>query len=77
MRVLLVNVFAGITDLGEFARLLIESFARVPRLKVPIVARLVGTNLEAARDNLAARDISLFTDLGKAVAQVRKHLPHA
>lgn len=77
VKVLLVNIFAGITDLGEFARLLIESFSRVPQLDVPIVARLVGTNVESAREILALRDISLFTDLDKAITQVRKHLLHA
>lgn len=77
VKVLLVNIFAGITDLGEFSRLLIESFSRVPQLDVPIVARLVGTNVESAREILALRDISLFTDLDKAITQVRKHLLHA
>ena len=74
VRVLLVNIFAGITDLGEFARLLTEAFARTPQLKVPIVARLVGTGLEAAREFLAARNITLVTDLGAALVHVRRHL---
>jgi succinyl-CoA synthetase beta subunit len=74
VRVLFVNIFAGITDLGEFSRLLLEAFARVPRLKVPIVARLVGTNLEAAREFLAARNVPVATDLGVAIALVRGHL---
>ncbi len=74
VRVLLVNIFAGITDLGEFARLLAEAFARVPQLKVPVVARLVGTGLEAAREFLAARNIPVVTDLGAALAHVRRHL---
>jgi succinyl-CoA synthetase beta subunit len=42
VRVLLVNIFAGITDLGEFARLLVEAIAAAPQLRVPVVARLVG-----------------------------------
>jgi succinyl-CoA synthetase beta subunit len=74
---LLVNIFAGITDLGEFSRLLLEAFARVPQLKVPIVARLVGTNLEAAREFLATRDIPVSTDLGEAIQHVRSHLDNA
>jgi len=74
VRVLLVNIFAGITDLGEFARLLTEAFARVPQLKVPVIARLVGTNFEAAREFLASRDIPVVTDLGVAIALVRGHL---
>ena len=74
VRVLFVNIFAGITDLGEFSRLLLEAFARVPRLKVPIVARLVGTNFEAAREYLAAHKVPVATDLGEAIAHVRAHL---
>lgn len=74
VRVLLVNIFAGITDLGEFARLLAEAFARAPQLKVPVVARLVGTGLDAAKEFLAARQIPVVTDLGAALAHVRRHL---
>ena len=73
VRVLLVNIFAGITDLGEFARLLVKAFARVPQLKVPVVARLIGNNLDAARAFLAARDIPVVTDLGAALEIVRRH----
>lgn len=74
VRVLFVNIFAGITDLAEFSRLLLEAFERVPRLKVPIVARLVGTNLDAARDYLAERNVPVTTDLAAAIEHVRAHL---
>ena len=74
VRVLLVNIFAGITDLGEFAQLLIEAFDRAPQLKVPVVARLIGTRVEAAREILAARGIPVVTDLNAAIAELRKHL---
>jgi succinyl-CoA synthetase beta subunit len=77
VRVLLVNIFAGITDLGEFAQLLTEAFARTPQFKVPVVARLVGTRLEAAREFLAARNITVVTDLGAALGHVRRHLAAA
>ena len=77
VRVLLVNIFAGITDLGEFARLLTEAFARTPQFKLPVVARLVGTGLEAAREFLAARNITVVTDLGAALVHVRRHLATA
>ena len=53
IRVLLVNIFAGITDLAEFSRLLVAALAEVPRLKVPVVARLVGNGLPAARTTAA------------------------
>ena len=74
VRVLLVNIFAGITDLGEFARLLMEAFAQVPQIKTPVVARLVGTQLETAREFLASHNIPVVTDLGAALEHVRRHL---
>jgi len=74
VRVLLVNIFAGITDLAEFSRLLVEALAAVPRLKVPVVARLVGNGLPAAREVLAAAGILLLVDLDDALAAVRKQL---
>jgi len=74
VRVLLVNIFAGITDLGEFARLLVEAIGAAPQLKVPVVARLVGFGLSTAREVLAAAEIPLFVDLDDALAAVRAHL---
>lgn len=71
LRVVLVNVFAGVTYLGEFARLLLEALDQVPQLRVPVVARLVGTGLEDARQVLATSDrpIVLTSDLDEAVAR--------
>jgi succinyl-CoA synthetase beta subunit len=74
VRILLVNIFAGITDLGEFSRLLVEARARVPEFKVPVVARLVGNGLPAARETFAAAGIALHTDLDAAVAEVKRQL---
>ncbi|MBM3358045.1 MAG: hypothetical protein FJY54_09995 [Betaproteobacteria bacterium] len=76
VKVLLVNIFAGITDLGEFARLLVESLRQLPRLSVPVVARLVGNGLPEAREVLAAAGITVHTDLDAALAAVRRHLPN-
>lgn len=73
VKVLLVNIFAGITDLGEFSRLLVEALA-ASALKVPVVARLVGNGLPAAREALAAAGIGLHTDLDEALAAVRQCL---
>jgi succinyl-CoA synthetase beta subunit len=74
VKVVLVNIFAGITDLGEFARLLIAAFRSVPQLRIPVVARLVGNGIEAARRELADAGIPVTEDLGAAVAKVRVHL---
>jgi succinyl-CoA synthetase beta subunit len=74
VRVVLVNIFAGITELGEFSKLLVSALQQVPRLKVPVVARLVGNGLPAAREVLAQAGVTLYTDLGEAMAEVRNHL---
>ena len=73
MKVLLVNIFAGITDLGEFSRLLVTALGAA-ELRIPVVARLVGTNLASACEVLALAGIPLHTDLDAAIAEVRKHL---
>ena len=74
VKVVLVNIFAGITDLGEFARLLVDAIAAAPQLTAPVVARLVGNGLPEAREVLAAAGIALHTDLDAALAEVRKQL---
>ncbi len=72
VRAVLVNIFAGITDLREFARLLIEAVGRVPHLRVPIVARIIGNGEAEARDMLASSGlpIMLEPDLDRAVRLV-------
>ncbi len=74
VRVLLVNIFGGIANMGEFSKLLVAALAETPSLKVPIVARLVGNGLPAARDVLAAAGIALHTDLDVALDVVQQHL---
>lgn len=74
VRVILVNVFAGITDLGEFARLLLAALEQAPRLQAPVVARLVGNGIDTARSVLEAAGIAVVTELDAAVARVRAHL---
>jgi succinyl-CoA synthetase beta subunit len=70
VRVVLVNIFAGITHLGEFARLLLAARAAVPQLAVPFVVRLVGTAFEEAEAVLGAAGIAVTTELEQAVAQL-------
>ena len=69
VKVVLVNIFAGITDLAEFARLLVQAAGTVPELRVPIVARLIGRNLDEARQILAASAlaVTLEPDLDRAI----------
>jgi succinyl-CoA synthetase beta subunit len=67
--VVFVNIFAGITDLGEFADLLLQALDATPQIKVPVVARLIGNNFEAAKTKLEAsgRAVTLEMDLDKAL----------
>ena len=74
VRVLLVNIFAGITDLGEFSKLLVAALRKVPQLKVPVVARLVGNGLQSAQATLDQAGIRLFTGFDGALDEVRRHL---
>jgi succinyl-CoA synthetase beta subunit len=74
VRVLLVNIFAGITHLGEFSRLLVQALDAVPVLAVPVVARLAGPGFDEAVAVLGARGIQVETDLPKAIEAVRQRL---
>lgn len=72
LKAVLVNIFAGITDLSEFAELLATAIDRTPALRVPVVARLVGRNAAEAKRILAERHPTLFVteDLEEALARV-------
>ena len=74
VEVMLINIFAGITELGEFSRLLVSALNAVPEFKVPVVARLVGNGMETARTVLAEAGITLHSDLDAALLEVRAHL---
>ena len=45
VRSVLINFFAGITHLGEVAKLLVTALNAVPELRVPVTARLIGNGL--------------------------------
>jgi succinyl-CoA synthetase beta subunit len=63
IKVLLVNVFAGITHLGEFARLLVHALSHTPALRdLPVVARLVGNGQEQAREILEQSGMAIFLE---------------
>ena len=75
VKVVLVNVFAGITHLGEFARLFVEALEAVPGLKIPIVARLIGNGFDEARGVFAndAERVILEQDLDRAIEIVASY----
>jgi succinyl-CoA synthetase beta subunit len=70
IRVVLVNIFAGITELGEFARLLIAALEAVPELGATLVVRLVGNGEREAAALLegSERAMILEPELDRAVA---------
>jgi succinyl-CoA synthetase beta subunit len=72
LRAVLVSVFAGITDLGEFADLLATGLERTPALQVPVVARLVGRAAAEARRILAERhpEMLVTEDLEEALSSI-------
>jgi hypothetical protein len=74
VKCVLVNVFAGITHLGEFSRLLVQALREAPALKVPVVTRLVGNGLDDARAVLGEAGIAVEPDLNEALALVREAL---
>lgn len=72
LKAVLVNIFAGITDLGEFAILLSDAIERSPALTVPVVARLVGRGADEARRILESRQpgVQVTEDLEEALARI-------
>ncbi len=72
VKVLLVNIFAGITDLAEFANLLCIALERTPAMKAPIVARIVGNGFDNARTIFAEKrpDIAVEEALPAALNRV-------
>jgi succinyl-CoA synthetase beta subunit len=72
LKAVLVNIFAGITDLGEFAGLLAAAIQASPALQVPVVARLVGRNAAEAQRILAEAQpgVLVTEDLAEALARI-------
>jgi len=72
VKVILMNFFAGVTDLAELSRLILIALEQTQEIKIPIVIRLIGNGLETAIQTLTSANASLVveTDLEKAVDQV-------
>jgi succinyl-CoA synthetase beta subunit len=72
LKAVLVNIFAGITDLAEFAGLLAAAIQASPSLKVPVVARLVGRNAAEAQRILSETHPNMLVtqDLEEALARI-------
>lgn len=66
---ILVNIFAGITELGEFAGLLLRALDELGEVPVSLVVRLVGNGQDRADAILRAsgRNLILERDLDRAI----------
>jgi succinyl-CoA synthetase beta subunit len=65
VKVVLINIFGGITRCDEVARGLLKALKKI-KTKVPIVARLVGTNEAEGQELLAKEDIQTAQSLADA-----------
>ena len=72
VKVILMNFFAGVTDLAELSRLILIALEQTQDIKIPIVIRLIGNGLETAIQTLTSANASLVVepDREKAVDQV-------
>ncbi len=66
LKVLLVNIFGGITRCDEVAGGIVDAL-RETGSGIPIVARVLGTNEEEGRRILAENGIDVYTEIDEAV----------
>jgi succinyl-CoA synthetase beta subunit len=69
LRVIAVNVFGSITDLGEFVELLLAALREAPP-PVPVIVRIEGLGAAAGRRRLAAAGLACADDLDQLVELV-------
>jgi succinyl-CoA synthetase beta subunit len=69
VRSVLINFFAGITHLGEVAKLLVAALNAVPELRAPVTARLIGNGYDEAIAVFAAagHPLRVEPDLDRAI----------
>lgn len=67
-----INIFAGITHLGEFAAVLVEALKAVPEFRAPLVARLIGNGEDEGTALLRASGVPMTfeRDLDRALDKV-------
>ena len=66
VKVLLINIFGGITRCDDVATGLVSVFER-QKVDIPIVIRLTGTNEGAAKEILASHNFTALTSMEEAV----------
>lgn len=74
IKVILLNFFAGVTDLEELATLIVMALKHAAPIKVPVVVRLIGHKLAEAKAILKQSDLDLYieSDLELAIDLVSK-----
>jgi succinyl-CoA synthetase beta subunit len=73
VRVILFNIFGGITRTDDVANGIVTAIRQHP-LRVPLVIRLTGTNEEEAVRILAGAGLSAMTDMDEAVRAAVAHV---
>ena len=66
VRVIIINIFAGITRCDEVAKAIISARSKLDNLP-PLAVRLAGTNYEQAAELLKEQGIEIQPSLGKAI----------
>ena len=65
VRVVLINIFGGITRCDDVAKGILEAFATL-KTDMPIVIRLTGTNEKEGRELLKGSQFTVATTMGDA-----------
>ncbi len=71
IRVIIINIFAGITRCDEVARAILSARNQLPDLP-PLAVRLAGTNYKQAAELLSAHDITIQPTLADAIASAKE-----
>lgn len=69
VRVLLVNVFGGVTRVDDLAESIAAALERIPGFDLPLVCRLEGTGADRGRELLAGMGIRSVATLREAVEE--------
>lgn len=75
VKVIVINIFAGITRCDEVAKAIIEARRQIPALP-PLFIRLSGTNVELATTLLASHHIALLPTLEACLNEAGKEVTH-
>lgn len=73
VRVIIINIFAGITRCDEVAKAILAARQQLPNLP-PLAVRLAGTNYEQAVELLAANNITIQPSLEQAIESAKQEL---